>query len=322
MINWGIIGAGNIAHRFANSLEHVEGAHLYAVARRTMEKAKEFQADHPCDKAYDDYQALIDDDAVDAIYIALPHKLHLEWVEKSLKAKKAVLCEKPATMNLEEMETIQKLAQEENVLFMEAMKSRFTRAYQAVKEHLTEGHIGQLEHITTSLCRIFPEDQASYHYEVGQGGCLLDMGVYNIALVEDYTKSPWKIESLEYELAENGVETYVNVQLRSKEITARIESAFDRSTETVAVFQGSKGKIRLFDFHRPTSYELMIGDYPVEEIHLEHTVDDFYGEIQHVMECLTQNKVESPIMPLDGSVNIAGIMEAIKQAIHSGNKKA
>lgn len=321
MINWGIIGAGNIAHRFAKSLENVEGAHLYAVARRTLEKAKEFQADHPCDKVYDDYQALIDDQAVDAIYIALPHKLHLEWVEKSLKAKKAVLCEKPATMNLEEMEKIEKMAQEENVFFMEAMKSRFTPAYKAVKKHVEKGHIGQLEQITTSLCRVFPEDQASYHYEVGQGGCLLDMGVYNIALLEDYTVSPWEIESLDFELADNGVETYVNVQLRSKDITATIESAFDRTTETVAIFQGSKGEIRLYDFHRPTSYDLIIEDKPIQKIHLDYIVDDFYGEIQHVMDCLVQNKIESPVMPLEGSVNVAKIMEEIKNAIHSRANK-
>ncbi|XJS10146.1 Gfo/Idh/MocA family protein [Aerococcaceae bacterium WGS1372] len=317
MVNWGIIGAGNIAHRFAKSLEHVEGAHLYAVARRTIKKAKEFQSVHPCDKVYDDYQALIDEEKVEAVYIALPHKFHLEWVEKSLKAKKAVLCEKPATMNLQEMELIQALAKEKKVFFMEAMKSRFTRAYQAVKQHIEEGDIGQLQHITTSLCRVFPEDRASYHYEVGQGGCLLDMGVYNIALIEDYTKEPWVIENLEFELTDDGVETYVNAQLSANQISATIESAFDRSTETVAIFQGSKGNIRLYDFHRPTAYDLEIDHKAKQNIQLVHEVDDFYGEISHVMDCLANNRLESTVMSMDNSVNVAGIMEEIKHAINN-----
>src|SRR4051794_30597964 len=134
MINWGIIGAGNIAHRFADSLEHVEGAQLYAVARRTMEKADQFRAEHPSEVSYDNYQNLLDDDKVDAVYIALPHQLHLEWVEKALRAGKAVLCEKPATLSAVEMRQITKTVHEKQVFFMEAMKSRFVPAYREVKE--------------------------------------------------------------------------------------------------------------------------------------------------------------------------------------------
>lgn len=315
MIKWGIIGAGNIAHRFARSLDQVEGAKLYAVARRTLDKAREFQAEHPCEKVYDDYQALIDDEGVDAIYIALPHKFHLEWVEKSLKAKKAVLCEKPATMNLEEMESIQRLAQEENVFFMEAMKSRFTDAYQAVKKHIQDGEIGELTHISTSLCRVFTPEQSSYHYEVGQGGCLLDMGVYNIALIEDFTQKAWTLEALEFEATDDGVETYVNAQLRTGQVTAVVESAFDRSTETVAVFEGSQGCIRLWDFHRPVTYEMMVEGEPAQKFDHPYEVDDFYGEIVHVMDCLNHKQLESTVMPIEGSVNIATIMETIKQEI-------
>lgn len=314
MINWGIIGAGNIAHRFANSLEKVEGARLYAVARRTIAKAEEFRQQHPCEAVYDDYQALIDDENVDAIYIALPHILHLEWVEKSLTAKKAVLCEKPATMNLDEMKRIQQIANEEKVFFMEAMKSRFTKAYRSVKNHIENGDIGELQDIHTSLCRVFKEEDASYHYDADQGGCLLDMGVYNIALIEDYMDMPVTVESIEYEVTPIGVETYVNAKLRSSNITATVESAFDRDTETVAVFTGSNGSIRMYDFHRPTSYEL-IQDGKSHRFNIPHEVDDFYGEIQHVVLCLTNGLYESPIMPLEDSVNTATIMDEIKSKI-------
>jgi len=78
MIKWGIIGAGNIANRFANSLEEVTDGELYAVANRTIEKAEDFKDNHPCEKGYGSYQELLDDDHVDAVYIAFPHKYHLE----------------------------------------------------------------------------------------------------------------------------------------------------------------------------------------------------------------------------------------------------
>ena len=98
MIKWGIIGAGNIANRFATALAQVENASLYAVACRTVEKAEQFQTNHPSEKAYGDYQALLDDPEIDAVYVAVPHKYHQEWVSKALQAKIAVLCEKPAAM--------------------------------------------------------------------------------------------------------------------------------------------------------------------------------------------------------------------------------
>lgn len=157
MIKWGIIGAGNIANRFANSLEEVTDGELYAVANRTIEKAETFKANHPCEKAYGSYQELLDDDQVDAVYIALPHKYHLEWVLKAIQAGKAILCEKPATINQAEVSKIEAALNAKPVFFMEAMKSRFTPAYQAVKELVAQGEIGEVHTVTTSLCRKFDE---------------------------------------------------------------------------------------------------------------------------------------------------------------------
>lgn len=68
MIKWGIIGAGNIAHRFAYSLENIEGATLYAVANRTIEKAEAFKVEHPCEMAYGSYDALLADENIDVVY--------------------------------------------------------------------------------------------------------------------------------------------------------------------------------------------------------------------------------------------------------------
>lgn len=314
MINWGIIGAGNIAHRFANSLEEVENAELYAVANRTIEKAKAFKEEHPSEKAYDSYNALLADENVDAVYIALPHKFHLEWVEKAIRAGKAVLCEKPATLSNNEMKKISSIANEERVFFMEAMKSRFSPAYQEVKQLIEEGIIGEVEEVFTSLCRVFPPAEGSYHYKPVQGGCLLDMGVYNAAFVEDFIDGPFELKNIEYELYEDQVEIYVKSEFQSGNQTAVIESAFDRNTETKAVITGTKGSITVPDFHRPTSYELELRGYR-EVVNVPYIIDDFYGEITHVMDCLEQNKIESSVMSLTHSENVATLLDQMKAAI-------
>ncbi|UUX34794.1 Gfo/Idh/MocA family protein [Fundicoccus culcitae] len=314
MINWGIIGAGNIAHRFAKSLESVEGARLYAVARRTLAKAEAFKAMHPCDVAYGDYQALLDDQAVDAVYIALPHLLHYEWIEKAILAGKAVLCEKPATMNVEEMTRVKALADKHQVFFMEAMKSRFTPAYQAAKASVLAGDIGEIEGITTSLCRVFLEEEATYHYEADQGGCLLDMGIYNAAFIEDFIDGPLQINEVDSIETEDDVEIYINAIFYSDEKEYVLESAFDRETETVAVISGSKGILRVPDFHRPQRYEL-ITEGSTQVFDIPYIVDDFYGEIQHVVNLLEAGKLESPIMPMQASINAIAIIEQIKTLI-------
>ena len=82
MINWGIVGAGRIAHRFCEALAQDSRANLEAVSCRTLEKAKAFQEKHPCNKAYDSFQAVLDDPEIEAVYIALPHYIILNGSKK------------------------------------------------------------------------------------------------------------------------------------------------------------------------------------------------------------------------------------------------
>ena len=84
MIKWGIIGAGNIAHRFCRALAKDKRAKLEAVSCRTMEKAKAFKMIYPCNKAYDSFQKILDDPDIEAVYIALPHYYHYEWIKNNM----------------------------------------------------------------------------------------------------------------------------------------------------------------------------------------------------------------------------------------------
>ncbi|GMR69725.1 Gfo/Idh/MocA family oxidoreductase [Aerococcus viridans] len=314
MIKWGIIGAGNIANRFADSLEEVTDGELYAVANRTIEKAEAFKANHPCEKAYGSYQELLDDDQVDAVYIALPHKYHLEWVLQAIDAGKAILCEKPATINQAEVSEIEAALDAKPVFFMEAMKSRFTPTYQAVKELVAQGEIGEIKAITTSLCRKFEEADASYHFEPGQGGCLLDMGVYNVALLEDFLPGEFILKHLDYHLHESRVEVYVNAVFDVNGKEAVLESGFDRLTDAKAVIKGSKGEIVIYDFHRPTKFDFIVGD-KVTNNEILNVVDDFYGEITHVHANLKAGRLESNRMSMADTKKLAGIIDQVKAEI-------
>ena len=316
MIKWGIIGAGNIANRFADSLKEIEGAELYAVACRTMQKAESFRADHPCEVAYDSYSDLLDDPLVEVVYVALPHKYHLEWVTEAINRGKAVLCEKPATLSGSEMQKIADLAHEKKVFFMEAMKSRFVPAYREGKAKIEAGAIGDIQSVSTSLCHIFDEATSSYHFEPVQGGPLLDMGIYNVSLLEDFMPAPIELEAIEYETHPNGIELYVKAILRAEGVTGVLETGFDRETETVAIVTGSKGSIRIPNFHRATSYELFeTGAETGQHFDVPYEVDDFYSEIAHVVSCLAEGRIESSIVPLATSQKFAEIVDQLKAAM-------
>ncbi|WP_252723238.1 Gfo/Idh/MocA family protein [Pseudotamlana agarivorans] len=131
-INWGIIGLGKIANKFATDLQTVPGAKLYAVASRTQEKANAFAEKFNATKSYDSYKSLVEDPNIDAVYIATPHTFHKENTLMSLDQGIAVLCEKPFAMNSEEVQEMVFKAKEKNVLLMEALWTYFLPHYNYV----------------------------------------------------------------------------------------------------------------------------------------------------------------------------------------------
>ena len=97
--NWGILGCGKIAHKFAEDLQKLPYAKITGVASRSIDKAKEFGLKFNSTNFYDSYDALVQSESVDVIYIATPHVFHKEHTLLCLNNKKAVLCEKPFGMN-------------------------------------------------------------------------------------------------------------------------------------------------------------------------------------------------------------------------------
>jgi predicted dehydrogenase len=124
-INWGILGLGGIAEKFAQAMTSVPNARLYAVGSRSINKAKSFANKFNAVNAYGTYEELASDPLVDVIYIATPHVLHCENTLMCIQKGKAVLCEKPFAMNEKEVLRMISLAKEKNIFLMEAMWTRF-----------------------------------------------------------------------------------------------------------------------------------------------------------------------------------------------------
>jgi predicted dehydrogenase len=212
-INWGILGTGAIAHRFAADFVHSTGGRLLAVGSRNREKARAFGHRFGIPHQHGSYRELIEDVDVQAVYIATPASLHKDNIEQCLHAGKAVLCEKPLTVNARDAEDVIALARRNEVFLMEAMWTRFLPAIVKLRELLAQRVIGESRHFMADLGSQVTCDPGGrvYSAELG-GGALLQKGVYLLSLASMIFGTPTTTKCLSV-FAKTGVDEDTGVLL-------------------------------------------------------------------------------------------------------------
>lgn len=277
MIKWAIIGLGNIAHRFAKSLSNSNEGKLYAIASKTKEKRYAFCKEYNCEKVYEDYEELLNDENIDAVYIALPHGFHRYWSIKALRHKKAVLCEKPVGLNSEEMKEIKEEAILNNTFFMEAMKTRFIPLIHNIKNIIKNNEIGEIKSIEANFCNHVEDiKDDSYLLDKKQGGALLDVGIYPLSFVMDMIDSEVSQVTANMDINKAGVDSYFKAILTfDNGVIGTIEGAFDRSKERTAIIKGTKGYIEIPIYNRPDIAVIHINDRKPYTIKKELEFDDW-----------------------------------------------
>ena len=177
-IRWGILATGGIARQFASGLPTSKTGVLKAVGSRTLESATKFTTQFG-GKPYASYEEVLSDPEVDAVYIATPHHLHAEWTIKTAQAGKAILCEKPFTLNALEAERTLAEVKKAGVFFMEAFMYRVHPQTLKVKELIQSGAIGRPLVVSAEFGFAASRDWGNFRADgaVGGGG-LMDVGTY------------------------------------------------------------------------------------------------------------------------------------------------
>ncbi len=158
-------------------------AELTAVGSRSLERASAFARELGFAAAYGSYDELLDDESVDAVYVATPHALHVEHVTAALEAGKHVLCEKPITLRAADAEKVFALALSKDRLLMEAMWTACHPVVLAVQRGLREDAFGAPRHLHAEMGFVadLPPEDRLLDLELG-AGALLDMGVYPLTV--------------------------------------------------------------------------------------------------------------------------------------------
>ncbi len=314
-IRWGIIGLGSIANKFATDLATIENAELVAVASRSQENADEFAKKYNSKKAYNSYLDLAKDVEVDAVYIATPHSFHKEHTILCLKNKKAVLCEKPFAMNLQEVEEMIGVAKENNVLLMEALWTYFLPHYSYVLESLKNEKFGKLLKLEADFgfSRAFDNDSRLFKKEVG-GGSLLDIGIYPIFAALSTLGLPNAIKA-DATFFDNGADSECNMTFNYNNKEAFLKSTLVEDTATEATFTCEKGVIKINTmFHMPTTVTITENGKD-EIIDFKTKTIGYNFETEHFNNLLRNNKKESDIMTFEFSRNLIKTLDSVRKII-------
>jgi predicted dehydrogenase len=182
-IKWGILGCANIARKAViPGILGAKNSELYAVASRRRKKAADFAEEFGAAKFYDDYDELLADEEIDAVYIPLPNGLHKEWTIKAAEAGKHILCEKPLSgKSREEAEEMFAAAEKNGVKLMEAFMYRFQPFVIRLKEMIDKGVIGQIKEIKSNFAFDISHRKDDIRLNADlDGGALNDIGCYTI----------------------------------------------------------------------------------------------------------------------------------------------
>lgn len=245
-VRWGILGCSGIGKsRTIPGLLACENAELYAIAGRNEEKLKAYAEPFAPKKLYADYQALLDDENVDAVYLPLPNGIHMEWVEKAAKAGKHILCEKPMALTEEQVREMFAAAKVNGVLLEEAYAYRHAQLAQKVKEIVDSGAIGRIRYLE-SKHSTFDTNRSGIRYQKGNGGgAVYDVTCYNVSLASYLLgKDPEDMSVYCGFDKETGVDTSDAVMLRYEEgVTAMLYAGLDAYRRGCYSILGDTGRI-------------------------------------------------------------------------------
>ena len=317
-INWGIIGLGNIAHKFATDLLTIEDVKIYAVASRNQEKANEFASKYNATKAYSSYEALAKDPHIDAVYIATPHTLHKENTILCLDHGIAVLCEKPFAMDSDELNEMIAKAKDKNVLLMEALWTYFLPHYRYVLKALEDRIYGDVLKLEADFgfYRSFDNSSRLFNKSLG-GGSLLDIGIYPIFASLSALGIPKHIKA-NATYFENGADSSCDMVFEyEKNVKAILKSTLIEDTPTEAIFYCKKGIIKInHQFHNPSTISLIPNEGEAETIDFNNKTIGYNYEAIHFNELLRQGKTESNVMSFEFSQSLIKTLDDVRNLIN------
>lgn len=242
ILKMGIVGNGRIAGRFVAEARYVSGITIESVFGRTESRVKDFANKFELSSSYTDYSKFLD--SVDAVYIATPHKTHYDYAKKAILAKKHVLCEKPMVLSEAEAVELFKLAEENNVILQEAIKTAYAPAFNKLVNIAKSGIIGQIKDISATFTKLISDKNLREFDKSMGGGSFTELGTYPLCPIIKLLGTDYKdVHFNSIWDKETGVDLYtkINIEYDSAMATATVGIGVKKEGDLVVA--GTKGYI-------------------------------------------------------------------------------
>lgn len=241
----GIIGTGRIAARFADTaLTGVESIYISCVYNPREESALRFIQQHNIQACTADWDEFVDN--IDAAYVASPHETHYEYSRKLLLSGKHVLCEKPAALKKEQVRELIDIAQNNQLVYMEALKTAYCPGYKALIQIAESGRIGRIVEVEAAFSRLTPLNTREYKDD-DCNGSFLEFGSYTLLPVLTLLGCEYDDVTFRTVRAQNGVDAYTKAFIEYKDEyidkTAIVKTGLGAKTEGQLVVTGTNGYI-------------------------------------------------------------------------------
>ncbi len=250
MAKWGIIGLGNMANKFAQSIKQIKNSKLIAVSSSSNLRLNKFGQKFNIDKKYcfKRYEEIINSKEVDSIYISTLNNTHANLIELCSESKKNILCEKPFAINPIEAKNVSEKIERNKSFFFEAIAYRSHPQTKEILKIVNENEIGEIEKIDSSFgfkVKKVSNKSRLFNKDLG-GGAILDLGCYPISFLYLFSKEneDFKILKTKGSFASTGVDDFAEIQLLiNNKIEGNAKVSFKENLQNNCVIYGKKGII-------------------------------------------------------------------------------
>ena len=314
MFKVGIIGAGWIADKMAEALAPLNEYCVYAIASRTLDKAKAFAEKWDIPVAYGSYEELVQDKDVDLVYIATPHSHHFPHTMLALEYNKPVLVEKAFTANAAEAKILLQTAKEKGIFITEAIWTRYMPLSHKVKELMESGIIGEPRLLTATLCYMMEFKERILRPDLC-GGALLDLGVYALNFARMYFGTDIIKTVSNCQLGKTGMDMQECISLSFADgKMANLQAGTLCLNDRQGIINGTEGYIRVDNINCPhrievyRNYELVARYEKPEDM-----VNGYEYQVYECRRCIEAGLTESPMMPHEETLSIMKQMDELRK---------
>jgi xylose dehydrogenase (NAD/NADP) len=315
-VKWGILSTADINRKVIPGVRASEKAELTAVASRDQARAEAYAREWEIERAYGSYQALLDDADVEAVYISLPNTLHCDWSIRAVEAGKHVLCEKPMSRHVGDVESAFDAAEQNGLLLMEAFMYRHNPQTTRLRQLVDDGAIGDVRLVRSCFSySLYDADNIRLRADV-EGGSLMDVGCYCVSGSRLLAGEPEQVYGHQY-VGPSGTDWVFSGTMRFPgDVFAEFDcgTALPERDELEAI--GSDGSLFVDDpWHCVEPVIELRRDGGLERIEVEHA-DSYRLEIENLSDAIRGSA--DPLLGREDAVGQARAIEALYRSATTG----